>query len=78
MELVSTIKKWELTTVKLCQGFDDGLEIKIEVPSHNMEDVEIIFYCMDEFREVARCLSYEHDELFTHTAIEKHEALMLE
>jgi hypothetical protein len=66
MELVSTIKKTELTIVKLCQGFNDGSKIKIEVPSHNMEDVEIIFYCMDEFQEAARCLSYEHDELFTH------------
>jgi hypothetical protein len=40
--------------------------MKIEVPSHNMEDVEIIFYCMDEFREAARCMSYEDDKLFTH------------
>jgi hypothetical protein len=66
MELVSTIKKTELTMVKLRQSYDDGSDIKIEVPSHNMEDVEIIFYCMDEFREAARRMDYVNDELFTH------------
>jgi hypothetical protein len=44
----------------------DGSEMKLEVPTHNMEDVEIMFYCMDEFREAARRLQYEDDELFTH------------
>jgi hypothetical protein len=66
MELVSTIKKTELTMVKLRQSYDDGSDIKIELPSHNMEDVEIIFYCMDEFREAARRMDYVNDELFTH------------
>lgn len=66
MELISTIKKTELTMIKLRQSYDDGTDMKIEVPSHNLEDVEIIFYCMDEFREAARRMSYEHDELFTH------------
>jgi hypothetical protein len=66
MELVSTIKKTELIMVKLRQSYDDGTEMKIEVPSHNLEDVETIFYCMDEFREAARRMSYVDDELFTH------------
>jgi hypothetical protein len=66
LELISTVKGSELTRVKIRQGYNDGTEMKIEVPIHNMEDVETIFYCMDEFREAARRLQHEDDELFTY------------
>jgi hypothetical protein len=67
MELITTVKKSESMRVMIRQAYDDGSEMKIEVPTHkNMKDVETIFYCMDEFREAARRLEYENDDLYTH------------
>ena len=65
LDLLSTIKETELIRVKLQQNYDDGTSLKIEVPQHNNQDVETVFYCMDEFREAARRMELEGDELFT-------------
>ena len=74
LKLLTELNPDDLTTVKLEQFFTDDTKKKADAPTHSMESLETVLYCLNEFREIADRFAYDPEDQFTnyHLTLKNH------
>ena len=64
MTLVTSLEVDDIPTTELLVNYDDSTKKKVKVPTPDLDSLEQVLYCYDEFLEAARKLRLEGDEWF--------------
>jgi hypothetical protein len=64
LTLVTSLEVDDIPTTELLVNYDDSTKKKVKVPTPDLDSLEQVLYCYDEFLEAARKLRLEGDESF--------------
>ena len=62
LTLVTTSEVDTIQTVESAMTYDDGSKKKVKVPTHDLESVKQVFYCVHESLEAAKKLALDRAE----------------